>query len=90
MSFEIDRDPEKEPALWEMADKALKILSNSDKKKKGFFLMIGMKLNTKIYIYTYIVLIKLKYYKKIYYLMYLIKTSRFTIWWWFMSLYTFI
>jgi len=40
MSFEIDRDPEKEPALWEMADKALKILSNSDKKKNGFFLMI--------------------------------------------------
>jgi len=40
MSFEIDRDPEKEPALWEMADKALKILSNSDKKGKGFFLLI--------------------------------------------------
>ncbi len=43
MSFEIDRDPEKEPALWEMADKALKILSKSDKRKKGFFLLIGMK-----------------------------------------------
>jgi len=40
MSFEIDRDPKKEPALWEMADKALKILSSSDKNKKGFFLMI--------------------------------------------------
>jgi alkaline phosphatase len=40
MSFEIDRDPKKEPALWEMADKALKILSNSDKNRKGFFLLI--------------------------------------------------
>jgi len=40
MSFEIDRDPEKEPALWEMTDKALRILSNSDKKGKGFFLLI--------------------------------------------------
>jgi len=40
MSFEIDRDPKKEPGLWEMADKALKILSKSDKKKKGFFLLI--------------------------------------------------
>jgi alkaline phosphatase len=40
MSFEIDRDPKKEPALWEMADKALKILSYSDKKRKGFFLLI--------------------------------------------------
>ncbi|ORX78876.1 alkaline phosphatase-like protein [Anaeromyces robustus] len=40
MSFEIDRDPKKEPALWEMAEKALRILSKSDKNKKGFFLMI--------------------------------------------------
>jgi len=48
MSFEIDRDPKKEPALWEMADKALKILSNSDKNRKGFFLLIGRNL---FYIY---------------------------------------
>jgi len=40
MSFEIDRDPKKEPALWEMADKALRILSKSDVNGKGFFLMI--------------------------------------------------
>jgi len=41
MSFEIDRDPEKEPALWEMADKALRILSKAENNEKGFFLLIG-------------------------------------------------
>jgi alkaline phosphatase len=40
MSFEIDRDPEKEPALWEMADKALRILSKAENNEKGFFLLI--------------------------------------------------
>ncbi|ORX41501.1 alkaline phosphatase-like protein [Piromyces finnis] len=40
MSFEIDRDPKKEPALWEMTDKALRILSKAGNNKKGFFLLI--------------------------------------------------
>jgi alkaline phosphatase len=39
MQFEINRAKDRagEPALWEMTDKAIKILS---KKKKGFFLMV--------------------------------------------------
>ncbi|KAJ3057004.1 hypothetical protein HK097_001488 [Rhizophlyctis rosea] len=41
MSFEIDRDPKKEPSLKEMAIKALSILTENTKKSdKGFFLMI--------------------------------------------------
>lgn len=37
MSFEIDRDPAKEPSLAEMTKKALDVLSKND---KGFFLMV--------------------------------------------------
>lgn len=41
MSYNIDRDPKKEPSLAEMSKKALSILSKASKKdKKGFFLMI--------------------------------------------------
>ncbi|KAJ3011707.1 UNVERIFIED_CONTAM: hypothetical protein HDU68_001572, partial [Siphonaria sp. JEL0065] len=41
MSYEIDRDPTKEPSLKEMALKALDILSHATKKtRKGFFIMI--------------------------------------------------
>ncbi|KAJ3077296.1 hypothetical protein HDU98_004258 [Podochytrium sp. JEL0797] len=41
MSYEIDRDPTKEPSLKEMAIKALNILSGSTRKsRKGFFIMI--------------------------------------------------
>ncbi|KAJ2587264.1 vacuolar alkaline phosphatase [Coemansia sp. RSA 1722] len=41
MDYEIDRDPKEQPSLAEMADKALKILDTSTKKKNaGFFLMI--------------------------------------------------
>ncbi|CAI2201300.1 15393_t:CDS:2, partial [Funneliformis geosporum] len=39
MSYEIDRDPEKEPSLTEMSDKALKFLETAN-NDKGFFLMI--------------------------------------------------
>lgn len=37
MSYDIDRDPEKEPSLAEMTQKALDILNQN---KKGFFLMV--------------------------------------------------
>lgn len=37
MSYELDRDPEKEPSLAEMTAKAIEILS---KNEKGFFLMV--------------------------------------------------
>jgi len=37
LSYEIDRDPKKEPSLAEMTDKALNVLS---KNKDGFFLMV--------------------------------------------------
>ena len=37
MSYDVDRDPEKEPALCEMTEKALQVLSKND---KGFFLMV--------------------------------------------------
>ncbi|KAI8891397.1 alkaline phosphatase-like protein [Backusella circina FSU 941] len=41
MSYEIDRDSSKQPALHEMASKALSILkAKSQKENKGFFLMI--------------------------------------------------
>jgi alkaline phosphatase len=41
MAFEIDRNPNEQPALHEMVDKALKILKRkSDKQESGFFLMI--------------------------------------------------
>ncbi|KAI9348166.1 alkaline-phosphatase-like protein [Obelidium mucronatum] len=41
MSYEIDRDPSKEPSLREMAIKALDILSHATKRtRKGFFIMI--------------------------------------------------
>ncbi|KAL7748472.1 vacuolar alkaline phosphatase [Sorochytrium milnesiophthora] len=43
MSYEVDRDPAKEPSLKEMAQKALDILdhaSRSDKNSPGFFMMI--------------------------------------------------
>ncbi|KAJ2956829.1 hypothetical protein NQZ79_g7339 [Umbelopsis isabellina] len=41
MSYNIDRDPEKEPSLAEMSKKALSILSKASKKEnKGFFLLI--------------------------------------------------
>ncbi|AOT70432.1 alkaline phosphatase [Geosporobacter ferrireducens] len=37
MSYDFDRDPEKEPSLAEMTEKAIEVLS---KKQKGFFLMV--------------------------------------------------
>lgn len=37
MEYDIDRDPKKEPALFEMTEKALQVLS---KNNKGFFLMV--------------------------------------------------
>jgi alkaline phosphatase len=41
MSYEIDRDPATQPALSEMADKALKLLSHATRNSdKGFFLLI--------------------------------------------------
>ncbi|KAI8086207.1 alkaline-phosphatase-like protein [Halteromyces radiatus] len=41
MSYEIDRNPSKEPSLKEMTTKALSILSNASKRSdRGFFLMI--------------------------------------------------
>lgn len=41
MSFEMDRNPQEQPALHEMVDKALNILKvKSRKENKGFFLMI--------------------------------------------------
>ncbi|KAI8919304.1 alkaline phosphatase [Powellomyces hirtus] len=40
MAYEIDRDEKSEPSLKEMALKALDILTLSEKKSKGFFLMI--------------------------------------------------
>ncbi|OMJ23074.1 Alkaline phosphatase [Smittium culicis] len=41
MDYEIDRDPLKQPSLSAMADKAIKILSDSSSKANtGFFLMI--------------------------------------------------
>ena len=41
MSYEIDRDPITQPALSEMTDKALRLLSHATKNsEKGFFLMI--------------------------------------------------
>jgi alkaline phosphatase len=41
MSYEIDRDSSKQPALHEMASKALSVLkAKSQNENKGFFLMI--------------------------------------------------
>ena len=41
MSFEIDRDPSLEPSLREMAEEALRLLTDATKhEEKGFFLMI--------------------------------------------------
>jgi alkaline phosphatase len=41
MSYEIDRDPTKEPSLKEMSEKALKFLESATADSdKGFFLMI--------------------------------------------------
>lgn len=41
MSYEIDRDPDLEPSLTEMTQKALDVLYQSTKDtKEGFFLMI--------------------------------------------------
>ena len=38
MSYEIDRDPKREPSLREMAEKAVRVLDKS--ADKGYFLMI--------------------------------------------------
>ncbi len=39
MSYKIDQDPDKEPSLAEMSDKALKFFESAD-SDKGFFIMI--------------------------------------------------
>lgn len=41
MSYEIDRNPQREPSLAEMTTKALQILSHKTRNSdKGFFLMV--------------------------------------------------